>query len=89
MDQLEIERRSLNQAEFTKKYDESTLIDLNKTGIIKKRKVENTDLLNEGNSEKVAKITENGVNKMVPISFSKVIKEEKPSDNKEENKNNN
>lgn len=87
MDQLEIEKRNLIQVEFTKKYDESTLIDLNKTGIIKKRKVENSEILKNGSSEKVAKITENGVNKIVPLSTDSNTNEEKEKEIKEENNN--
>jgi hypothetical protein len=71
MELLEVEKKNLKKAEFTNNYDEKNLIDLNKTGIIKKRKREDVESIC-GNDNlytgKLDKITENGVVKIITVN---------------------
>lgn len=68
MDIYEKEKQSIKKEEFSKNYDEKSLIDLNKAGVIKKRKREDINTIN-GNenvpSGKIAKISENGTQKII------------------------
>ena len=85
MDQYINEKKNLKKEEFTKKYDENNLIDLNKSGMVKKRKREDMTITdeNENNTGKKAKISENGLTKIITIS-----QESKVNENNEEEKNN-
>ena len=68
MDLYERERKEVKKEEFSNNYDEKKLIDLNKTGIVKKRTREEVNLVGDNlcnETGKIAKIVENGTSKII------------------------
>ena len=76
MDLILKEKIGIKKEEFSKNYEDKTLIDLNKSGIIKKRTREEINQINGNDntsSGKMAKITENGKSVIIetPIGLNK------------------
>ena len=74
MDLILKEKIGIKKEEFSKNYEDKTLIDLNKSGIIKKRTREEINQINGNDntsSGKMAKITENGKSVIIETGLNK------------------